>query len=282
MTINSAGNYYMVWDTDDRAAGTNGGCAGAIGTQAVTGVVGVSNAEKQTPLANSVLLSTSSDGGRHWSAPTTVAPLAGHRLLWPWVTAGAAGNAAVAWYQYDGITDPNCATGDLSVGAAEVLDALDPAHMTMASVSASGRAIHSGAICQGGTTCAALGIATGEDRRLGDFFTVASDDIGCVLVATGDTTRNDAVTGQPSPISHPLFIKQNSGPSLSGYDCATRLPLGTAATAGATPSAGVQGTTSTAVSTLPDTAARAARPVGAAAAVLLLGLAVRLRRRRLR
>jgi hypothetical protein len=36
-------------------------------------------------------------------------------------------------------------------------------------VDAAGRYIHDGQVCQGGTTC----VATGQDRRLGDYFTVA-------------------------------------------------------------------------------------------------------------
>ncbi len=81
------------------------------------------------------------------------------------------------------------------------------------------RPIHSGAICAGGTACAVTVGVTGEDRRLGDYFTVGTDRNGCVIIATGDTTLNDSVTGQPSPISHPVFLRQNRGPSLTGVPC---------------------------------------------------------------
>ena len=60
---------------------------------------------------------------------------------------------------------------------------------------------------------------TGEDRRLGDYFTVGTDGRGCIIIATGDTTLVDPVTGQPSPISHPLFLRQNGGSSLTGVPC---------------------------------------------------------------
>jgi len=43
-----------------------------------------------------------------------------------------------------------------------------------------GRPIADNNLCQNGTLC----VATGEDRRLGDFFTNAVDERGCVLVAT--------------------------------------------------------------------------------------------------
>ena len=74
------------------------------------------------------------------------------------------------------------------------------------------RPIHSGLVCQGGTTC----VATGQDRRLGDYFTNAIDARGCVLIATGDTTLRDPMTGAPYPTARPLFIRQISGPALIG------------------------------------------------------------------
>src|SRR5436853_5196246 len=39
-------------------------------------------------------------------------------------------------------------------------------------VNAAGRLIHNDNVCQGGTTC----VATGQDRRLGDFFTNARSE----------------------------------------------------------------------------------------------------------
>jgi hypothetical protein len=79
-------------------------------------------------------------------------------------------------------------------------------------VDAAGRYVHFGSVCQGGTTC----VATGQDRRLGDFFTNALDARGCVVIATGDTRLSDPTTGGPYPTSRPLFIRQNSGPALRG------------------------------------------------------------------
>ena len=65
-------------------------------------------------------------------------------------------------------------------------------------------------------------MATGEDRRLGDFFTNAVDERGCVLVATGDTTQPDPLTGGARSTSLPLFVRQTSGPRLVGKgDCST-------------------------------------------------------------
>jgi hypothetical protein len=71
-------------------------------------------------------------------------------------------------------------------------------------------------ICQSGTTC----VATGEDRRLGDFFTNAVDERGCAIIASGDTMSPDPVTGGDRNVSLPIFIRQTAGPRLIGEgDC---------------------------------------------------------------
>ena len=62
-------------------------------------------------------------------------------------------------------------------------------------------------------------MVTGEDRRLGDYFTVNTDRRGCMIIATGDTMLTDQITGQTSPISHPLFLRQNGGLGLTGLSC---------------------------------------------------------------
>ena len=212
MAIDSAGNYYIVWDTDDRDPHSNNGCPGTDSGSESFGSFPPQNAN--TPLPNKVMISRSTDGGLHWSAPKVVAA-PGTRVLWPWVTAGKAGEVGVVFYQYDRVVDPDCAPKDaqVSVMAARISGGGETV------VNAVGRPIHSGAVCAGGTVCAATVGVTGEDRRLGDYFTVGTDRNGCVIIATGDTTLNDPVTGQPSPISHPLFVRQDSGQSLTGVTC---------------------------------------------------------------
>jgi hypothetical protein len=86
-------------------------------------------------------------------------------------------------------------------------DGTDPATTV---VDAAGRPISTGGVCQGGTTC----VATGQDRRLGDYFTNALDQRGCVIIASGDTTMKDPITGNEQPTSRPIFIRQSSGPPL--------------------------------------------------------------------
>jgi hypothetical protein len=218
ISIDSAGNYYIVWDTDDRDTHSANGCPPAYSGSESFGTLPPVNAP--TPLANRVMMSYSTDGGQHWSAPQTVAYSPGHRLLWPWVTAGSAGRIGVVYYQYSSVVDPDCAPANaqVSVMAAELSNA-PSSQPTETIVDAAGRPIHSGSICAGGTTCAAENAITSEDRRLGDYFTDNVDGHGCLMIATGDTTLNDPVTGLTSPISHPLFLHQDGGTSLTGQSC---------------------------------------------------------------
>lgn len=219
LAIDSAGNYYMVWDTDARDPLSHNGCPPTDSGSESFGSLPPTNAT--TPLANAVMMVYSTDGGAHWSTPRAVASFQGHRLLWPWITAGNAGRVGVVWYQYDRVVDPDCAPSDAQVSVmAEELSAADSPHPALGGpVDAIGRPIHSRSICAGGTTCAADNVITGEDRRLGDYFTDAIDNRGCLMIATGDTTLVDAVTGGESPISHPLFVHQNGGTGLFGLAC---------------------------------------------------------------
>ena len=279
MAIDAAGNYYMVWDTDARQPNSSGGCASSQ-PDGLLGNVGVSAVETQTPLANSIMMAVSHDGGLHWNKPITVAHSVGHRVLWPWATAGSQGNVGVVWYQYDRVTDPDCGTGNVSVMAARITGANAPGHTAIAVANASGRAITVGAICQGGTACAATGAATGEDRRLGDYFTVATDKRGCILIATGDTTLTDAVTGQQSPISHPLFIRQNAGLGLTGNDCSVGSSSFTFVVHAQPASGGPPSSTHVLAErrTLANTGTESETALGVAALIAALGLGVRLRR----
>jgi hypothetical protein len=130
-------------------------------------------------------------------------------VFWPWVAAGDAGKVSVVWYQTEAgeVADLDCQAGHIHIMEATVING----HTTQ-TVDAAGRYIHDGTVCQGGTTC----VATGQDRRLGDYFTNALDARGCVLIASGDTRLVDPATGQGYPTSRPIFIKQIAGPALRG------------------------------------------------------------------
>jgi hypothetical protein len=198
MAIDGGGNIYVVWDTDDRDPTHLNGCPDSAGHPT------------PGPLPNAIMGAVSSDRGRTWSVITIARPP--HvRVLWPWIAAGDAGKISVVWYQLDRVADSDCQPANTYVYEAHILGAAGTA-ASIDVANASGRSIHYGLICQAGTTC----VATGQDRRLGDLFTNAVDQRGCVVIATGDTLLTDPVTGGPLPTARPLFIRQNAGPKLIG------------------------------------------------------------------
>jgi hypothetical protein len=193
-------NLYMVWDTFPKEQGTTGGCSGG-----------------ERPAANAILMSFSTDLGEHWSSPVRIAAPNGARAIWPWVAAGDPGRVSIVWYQTDKVADLSCEVAQFSVYEAHVLDATS-VNRSVEVTKVVDRPIHDNNLCEGGTGC----VATGEDRRLGDFFTNSLDARGCVMVATGDTTQPDPLLGGPRPTALPLFVRQVAGPSLIGdLDCAT-------------------------------------------------------------
>lgn len=197
----SAGNVFLTWSDDPTAKGNPTGL-------------------------NHILLDMSRNGGLTWLAHPIVVAEA-HKLhapsphtgtvLWSWLAAGSKGNVSVVWYQYDQVVpNPDQATCNCNVS---VMDAnifgVGTAKMHMYTVDAAGRPIHAGGMCQSGTTC----VATGQDRRLGDYFTNNLDAKGCVILSTGDTTKLDPITGKARAWALPLFLHQNAGPSLTGGSC---------------------------------------------------------------
>jgi LPXTG-motif cell wall-anchored protein len=273
---------YFAWDSDERDPNGSGGCGAIPNTGDPQG--------GPTPLPNHIWLVV----GKHTGAgtwafqpPISLAHQGNARVLWPWSVAGTDGNLSVVWYQMDKMVDPDC---DIFNGSTPVPDvktyiyeahisnATDPATRQITVTNASGRAVHEGGICDSGTTC----VASGQDRRLGDYFTNSVDSSGCVVIASGDTTVPDAITGQPRATSLPIFIQQTSGPSLTGGTCAART---TAAATSAAPTPTPQssgGATSPSAVGIPNTGAQqsAAPAAGAAAVALATTLLIAQRRRR--
>ena len=262
ISMDSAENIYFAWDTDPRDAGGTGGCSQTL----------PNTGGGPTPLPNQIMLEV----GRHtgpgqWTflPPISLAHQGNARVLWPWSVAGSPGNLSVVWYQMDRMVDPDCdiyngqAVPDVKtyIYEARITNATDPAARQITVTNASGRAIHQGGICDSGTTC----VATGQDRRLGDYFTNSIDSRGCVVIASGDTTVLDATTGLQRATSLPIFIAQNSGPSLTtGQDCAvsaaptpTAGPTVSPAPSGSGTGATAGSTTSPGASPLPFSAAPA-------------------------
>lgn len=299
IAIDSGNNVYVVWDTAPHDQNGTNGCQSFQGTGAMPTTGGPS------PLPNSIMMAYTQDGGKTWSKPITVAH-PGTSVVWPWITAGADGNVAIAWYQANQVTDPDCDSAALMTGGqatqwtvqsaayyglggsgptvdyanAVPVDSHHPA-MTVGGAPTTSGVMHFGGICQGGTTCA----ATGQDRRLGDYLTNALDQNGCQMIATGDTQLVDATTGAQFANSRPIFLHQNAGPSLTtGADCGTGNTVtgNVQPSSSASPSPGA-GSTPGSITT-PNTSGYAARAAGAGLAalgvVMLVPTVVRRRRRR--
>ncbi|MGZ4276356.1 MAG: hypothetical protein ACXVFK_06710 [Solirubrobacteraceae bacterium] len=207
IALDDAGGLYLTYDNDPHQAGTAGGCQSDP-----------TSAPGQTPAPNQISLVHSGDFGSSWDAPVTIARPANARVLWPWIAAGDPGRVSVVWYQTDKIADLACQPAKLSVMAATVTGANTPAP-SVETVDAVGHPIADNNICQNGTLC----VATGEDRRLGDFFTNAVDDQGCAIIGTADSSTKDPVTGGERSVALPLFVRQDSGAALrGGGDCSGR------------------------------------------------------------
>src|SRR3954447_350474 len=196
IAIDAADNIYLTWDTDERDPTGTAGCGG-----------------NPTPRPNKIQMAVSKDHGITWTLHTIAAPTSA-RVLWPWAVAGDAGRVSVVWYQSNKVIDPDCAGNDNPPPSYRLMEAqvfgADTADPATTVVDAAGRPISTGGVCQGGTTC----VATGQDRRLGDYFTNAIDQRGCVIIASGDTTQTDPITATQRPTSLPIFIRQSSGPPL--------------------------------------------------------------------
>jgi len=174
-----AGNVYVVWNPSKDANGTIGG---------------------------SLAFASSKNRGKTWSRPTTIASLATGApgaMFWPWAAGGSAGHLAVAWYQSNKVTNVDQHGSVISVYAAQILDAT-AAKPHVDVVNATG-VVHRGIVCQSGTTC----VATGQDRRLGDYLTCVVDMSGRLLIAYANTTVDPK-----SPVARPALVIQNSGPRV--------------------------------------------------------------------
>ena len=203
IALDKSDNVYAVWDDNPVDKTKQDSCGG------------------DQPVPNNIKMSVSKDFGSTWSAPINVAHADNGRVFWPWVAAGDAGKVSVIWYQSSKVADLDCEDSDITIGEAQILNALDPSPKIDTAQPVGGRKIHAGSVCQGGTTC----VAENKDRRLGDFFTNSLDSRGCVLIASGDTTQTDPNTGQQFAYSLPIFIRQTSGEGLvGGINCATGVP----------------------------------------------------------
>jgi hypothetical protein len=240
IAIDHNNTVYVVWATDPRSKNGTQGC-----NQIVPNDLG-----GPALLQNQIVMTYTTNEGKTWSTPKVIAnptadssdsksdPFNGHTVLWPWITAGAAGNVSVAYYEGNQLTDPDCDSANLggheptewTIQVANIFGSTAPGTVyPPASVDVvpnfdgnhPGGVVHKGGICESGTTCA----ATGQDRRLGDYFTNALDQNGCVMIASADTQLVDSSTGLAATSNEystgrPIFVHQVNGPSLTtGRPC---------------------------------------------------------------
>ena len=238
--LDPEGNLYIVWDEDgrgDREAG--------------------------------IYFASSKDGARTWSAPVRVDKNA-NTDIWPWLAVGDKGRVALSWLEAD-VSLPNHdaeTPGDHGwriMGAATTtgLGCAGGKAPTFSVATATKEPVHTGTICQGGTTCQAQLI----DRRLGDYFSMEVDGTGAMYMGYSDTRT-------PAAVSLPGFVRQSGGPSL----LAPKSAPGKAPTATTGQPARPVQPARAAGGALPATGATALLPWSGA--FLLLGLGLALRRRR--
>ena len=192
IAIDSKDVVYLVWDTSD-------GGSNALNNAIMLSTIDLkaTNPAFTTPI--------------QITRPSTSNP-PGASVFWPWVAVGNPGSVSVVWYQYDGIVNPDQnTTGHVRLYEENLFGVGSGTPLVFGPTDAVGAVIHTGGTCQSGTTC----VATGQDRRLGDFFTNAVDENGCVMIATGETT-----TDPTGAVARPMFIQQTSGTSLTGGSCA--------------------------------------------------------------
>jgi len=153
----------------------------------------------------------STDQGETWSQPQKV-DVGAEDDVWPWITAGAPGNVAVSWLQSSEATAAQLG-GEAGGEAAEWhvmiahtdtgLGCEDGEAAGFRIAQATSEPIHTGTICQHGTTCQ----TDLTDRRLGDYFSIEADGEGKLHVAVSDTRQGGAV-------ALPLHVRQVGGPTL--------------------------------------------------------------------
>jgi len=146
-----------------------------------------------------IMLSTSHNRGRSWSAPQRINRVPS-TTTYPWVTAGDAGRIAISYYGtsahgYSPQTVPSGATWYVY----STFSTDGGRHF--AEYRTTGPIQH-GMICTSGTGCAA------GTRNLLDFFETAADPQGCLVTSYADNSANAGA----AVVS---YVRQTSGPGLS-------------------------------------------------------------------
>jgi hypothetical protein len=168
-----------------------------------------------------VYYSFSADHGRTWSGPFLVSGSSGTQIF-PWSTAGDAGQLDVVYYQtpyYDGVNTPDNypLSAAWTVGFAQNLNALSPrgswSRQTASPIN------HFGGVCESGVTC------TGNRDLFDDFGVAASPTTGLASIIYSDdqyhpgspnTAGCDASTSNSSSCDHTAVATQTGGSPIFG------------------------------------------------------------------
>lgn len=161
--------------------------------------------------AQGIFYAASTDQGETWSTPVRV-DTGTEDDVWPWITVGDPGQVAVTWLQSTESTDaqlggeaggPDAQWHVMVAHTSTGLGCDDADAAGFRVTQATSEPVHTGTICQHGTTCQ----ADLTDRRLGDYFSIEADGDGQLHVAVSDTRRGGAV-------ALPLHVRQTGGPGL--------------------------------------------------------------------
>jgi hypothetical protein len=171
MAADVAGNLYAAWS----------------GLTSAVPLVGI-------PLHSEIHFAKSTNGGATWS-PIIPLSTPDHSAVFPWVTANLAGGVDIMWVQDQTPTGRNISVGsdlgtpvtqwDLVMAQSTNAAALAPTFTTTMVLPD----VHTGSICTQGILCLGpqnVGVGnlpTPLDRRLLDFFAIASDGFGNALIS---------------------------------------------------------------------------------------------------
>jgi hypothetical protein len=144
-----------------------------------------------------------------WSAPTQVDAPPVNTIVFPWLVAsGQPGRVAVTWYgsTADGVADSATFKGAWDVYVAQTTAGQDP-DPGWTQVKATTHPMHYDQVCLSGLAC-----ATGGDRSLADFFSMALDPTtGRLIVVYNESSKKpDDALGS---VALPHVLVQDTGPS---------------------------------------------------------------------
>ena len=204
--IDSAGNIYAVWATNNSRANT------------------VQTGTNTPSTTFDIWMSVSHDGGNSFYGPFRISNGVGTSLM-PNVTAGDAGRVEIVWYQTPNVGPPLvAAAGELQGGPdgvptgsqwnvmfAQSLNA-DSREPVFTISQASDHPNHNNGICVNGTLC-----LLGGDRSLADFFQVAIGPDGLANIAYADNGHSS---------THVEYTRQRTGPlGLTNPVSTTCIPM---------------------------------------------------------